>query len=82
MRSCRPAPSSCDTDGGTAISTPTSTRITTDHTALPTATPASVVAPWRPASTVSTKVINTDDSCPATIGAASSSVRRTSPAKR
>ncbi len=41
----RPAPLSCDTVGGTAINTPMLTRITTDHTALPTPTAASVTGP-------------------------------------
>jgi len=78
----RPAPLSWATVGGTAISTPMLTRITTDHTALPTPTAASVTGPWRPASTVSTMFIAIDETCPSTSGKASTKLTRISRSRR
>src|SRR5690606_9343791 len=78
----RPAPSSCDTDGGSAISVPIGTIIGSQNMAVPTATPASVLVPWRPAITLSTKPIRPVARWPATSGAASTAVVRTSPRKR
>ena len=82
MSARRPAPLSCDTVGGTAISTPMLTRITTDHTALPTPTAASVTGPWRPASTVSTMFIAIDDTWLSTRGRASTKLTRISRNRR
>src|SRR5690606_38105375 len=70
----RPAPSSWDTDGGTANSMPTSVTATTLHSAAPTATPASVLALCRPASTESVKPISAVDTWPNTKGSASLNV--------
>src|SRR3546814_16422918 len=56
--------------GGTAISTPINTRMTSDQIALPTATAASVVGLCQPASRVSTTLIATDDNWPSTSGVA------------
>ena len=78
----RPAPSSCDTDGGNAISTPIGAIIGSQNSAAPTATEASVWVPWWPATTVSTKPTNPCDRCPAASGAARRAVRSTSSRKR
>ncbi len=74
----RPAPSSCDTDGGNAISVPIGTIIGSQNSAVPTATAASVVVPWWPAITLSTKPISPVDRWPATSGPDSHAVVRTS----
>src|SRR5690606_15565708 len=78
----RPAPTSCATDGGSAISVPIGTSITSQNRAVPTATPARVLVPWRPAITLSTKPISPVARWPATSGAASAAVERTSPRRR
>ena len=82
ISSRRPAPSSCETDGGSAISVPIGTIIGSQNSAVPTATAARVVVPWWPATTASTKPTNPCDRCPAASGAAKRALRRTSSAKR
>src|SRR4249919_128279 len=78
----RPAPSSCDTAGGKAISVPIGTIIGSQNNAVPTATAASVRVPWWPAITLSTKPIRPVDRWPSTSGAASVALVRSSRAKR
>ena len=78
----RPAPSSCDTDGGKAISTPIGSIIGNQNSAVPTATAARVAVPWWPATTASTKPTSPCDRCPAANGAARRAVRATSSRKR
>jgi len=78
----RRAPSSCDTDGGSAISVPIGSIIGSQNSAVPTATAASVVVPWRPATTVSTNATSPCDRWPAANGAARRALWRTSSAKR
>src|SRR5690606_223137 len=82
MPSRRPAPSSCETEGGNAISVPIGTIIGSQNIAVPTATAASVLVPWRPAMTLSTKPIRPVAKWPATSGAARTAVARTSRRKR
>ena len=74
----RPLPSSCETDGGTAISVPIGIMIGSQNIAVPTDTAASVAVPWRPAITLSTRPIRPVATWPATSGAASTAVVRTS----
>src|SRR5690606_26889504 len=64
------------------ISVPIGTIIGSQNMAVPTATPASVLVPWRPAMTLSTKPISPVARWPATSGAASTAVVRTSLRKR
>ena len=81
--SCRrPAPSSCDTAGGSDISVPIGIIIGSQNSAVPIDTAASVAVLWWPAMTLSTKPIRPEATWPATSGAASTAVVRTSLAKR
>ena len=78
----RPAPSSCDTEAGTAISVPIGTSNGSQNSAVPTDTAASVAVPWWPAMTASTRPISPVETWPATSGAASRALLRSSSRKR
>ena len=82
IASRRPLPSSCETEAVSAIRVPIGTIIGSHSRAVPTVTEARVRVPWRPAMTLSTKLIRPVDTCPSTSGRASVIVASSSGPRR
>src|SRR5690606_22433308 len=74
--------SSCETEAVSAIRVPIGTIIGSHSRAVPTVTEARVRVPWRPAMTLSTKLIRPVDTCPSTSGRASVIVASSSGPRR